>query len=134
MLILVNWFSNNWALGDWSPENVIGVLTTVLFRTTITQMIFFNQAKLLLGSNHFLIVIISHHHQLWLTVLQRSNCCYQSSISDISIITQTYNIHIKHPTQLEQNKNQTSKKIITLILCCKKLFSLLYHFLPSLST
>ena len=29
-------------------------LTTVLLRTPITQMIFFNQGMLLLGSNHFL--------------------------------------------------------------------------------
>ena len=32
-------------------------LTTVLLRTPITQMIFFNQGMLLLGSNHFLILV-----------------------------------------------------------------------------
>ena len=31
------------------------LLTTVLLRTPIIQMIFFNQGMLLLGSNHFLI-------------------------------------------------------------------------------
>jgi len=31
------------------------LITTVLLRTPITQMIFFNQGMLLLGSNHFLI-------------------------------------------------------------------------------
>ena len=32
-------------------------LTTVLLRTPITEMIFFNQGMLLLGSNHFLIYV-----------------------------------------------------------------------------
>ena len=31
--------------------------TTVLLRTLITQMIFFNQGMLLLGSNHFLLTL-----------------------------------------------------------------------------
>ena len=34
-------------------------LTTVLLRTPIAQMIFFNQGMLLLGSNHFLIKFFS---------------------------------------------------------------------------
>ena len=34
------------------------VTNKVLLRTLITQMIFFNQGMLLLGSNHFLIVVM----------------------------------------------------------------------------
>ena len=98
-------------LGDWSPEKVIFKSSQPSFTGLQSPRWSFSiKIMLLLGSNHFLIVIIIHYHQLWLTVFQCSNCCYQSSVSDISIITQTYNIHIKHPTQLEQNEKQTRKK------------------------
>ena len=39
---------------DWAEYGIACSLTTVLPRTPITQMIFFNQGMLLLGSNHFL--------------------------------------------------------------------------------
>ena len=43
-------------LWRWLPHRLSKrqSLTKVLFRTPITQMIFFNQGMLLLGSNHFL--------------------------------------------------------------------------------
>ena len=60
-------------VSDWRSDNLCGShlqsqvfphrlskrqsLTTVLLRTPITQMIFFNQGMLLLGSNHFLISV-----------------------------------------------------------------------------
>ena len=70
------WLNFDWKgplVGDWSPEKNLDWLVTwlwrwlphrlsqrqwhwtaVLFRTPITQMIFFNQVMLLLGSNHLL--------------------------------------------------------------------------------
>ena len=44
-------------LWRWLPHRLSKrqSITTVLLRTPITQMIFFNQGMLLLGSNHFLI-------------------------------------------------------------------------------
>ena len=50
-----------WVIGVLSFESSLlesrEGLTTVLLRTPITQMIFFNQGMLLLGSNHFLIYL-----------------------------------------------------------------------------
>ena len=50
-------------LSDWSPESLAMKMTSgqvvemsaLNLRTPITQMIFFNQGTLHLGSNHFLI-------------------------------------------------------------------------------
>ena len=44
-----------WVIGVLRRTVVSQSLTTVLLRTPINQMIFFNQVMLLLGSNHFLI-------------------------------------------------------------------------------
>ena len=48
-------------LWRWLPHRLskLQSLTTVLLMTPITQMIFFNQGMLLLGSNHFLMIIIA---------------------------------------------------------------------------
>ena len=46
----------NWTVKMASTQ-VSQSQTTVLLWTPITQMIFFNQGKLLLGSNHFLLII-----------------------------------------------------------------------------
>ena len=48
-------------LWRWLPHRLSKrqSLTTVLLRTPITQMIFFNQGMLLLGSNHFLTIFQS---------------------------------------------------------------------------
>ena len=43
-----------WGKREPNAFNMPQSLTTVLLRTPITQMIFFNQGMLLLGSNHFL--------------------------------------------------------------------------------
>ena len=58
VLILILFFFT-W-LRRWFPHRLLKrqSLTTVLLRTPITQMIFFNQGMLLLGSNHFLLIII----------------------------------------------------------------------------
>ena len=50
-------------LSDWSPESLpmkmtsgqVVEMSVLNLRTPITQVIFFNQGTLLLGSNHFLI-------------------------------------------------------------------------------
>ena len=43
-----------WGKREPNAFNMRQSLTTVLLRTPIIQMIFFNQGMLLLGSNHFL--------------------------------------------------------------------------------
>ena len=55
---VVKWTGHSTTLlWRWLPHRLSKrlSLTTVLLRTPITQMIFFNQGMLLLGSNHFLI-------------------------------------------------------------------------------
>ena len=53
---IFNWLKTITWLLRWLPHRLSKrhSLTTVLLRTPITQMIFFNQGMLLLGSNHFL--------------------------------------------------------------------------------
>ena len=54
VVVLVSWkFKNPGERFDWSVDRV-AVSKCAIFRTPITQMIFFNQGMLLLGSNHFL--------------------------------------------------------------------------------
>ena len=48
--------SSGW-LESWEGLLLVS-LTTVLLRTPITQMIFFNHGMLLLGSNHFLVLFL----------------------------------------------------------------------------
>ena len=58
---IFNWLTATW-LWRWLPHRLSKrqSLKTVLLRTPITQMIFFDQGMLLLlGSNHFLIISLS---------------------------------------------------------------------------
>jgi len=57
-------------LWRWLPHRLLKrqSLTTVLLRTPITQMIFFNQGMLLLGSNHFLNNCFLWYIMFWHTV------------------------------------------------------------------
>ena len=53
--IQISLHTSSWQPTSLATNNKQQTQTQVLLRTPITQMIFFNQGMLLLGSNHFLI-------------------------------------------------------------------------------
>ena len=76
-------------VSDWRFDNLCGShlqsqyltlksLTTVLLRTPITQMIFFNQGMLLLGSNHFL-------RKGWYTLNAQATCDCKHCFMDVVV-------------------------------------------------